>query len=130
MAPDPYGSRMESHRERGVTDHDAAPGTDPLTGQGAHARPDQRRRPAAPAQRGPSPPAAHAVPAAPLTLAQTESPDPVAVTIPVPAPVLSVGTGNLTPLHGTARGARPSMDGREADLLPRTGVLTATRTQP
>src|SRR3954469_25876342 len=126
MAPGPYGSTMEAHRERGVTDHDAAPGTDPLPGQGAHARHDQRRRPAAPAERGPSPPAAHAAPAAPVTCTASDT---VAVTIPVTATVLSVGTGNLAPVRATRGGASPVMVGRDAELRQLTRLFTSARPQ-
>jgi DNA-binding CsgD family transcriptional regulator len=64
-----------------------------------------------------------------VTLAQAESPDPVAVTIPVTATVLSVGTGNLAPVRATRGGASPVMVGRDAELRQLTRLFTSARPQ-
>src|SRR2546421_522610 len=130
MAPGPYCQKMESHQEtEGVTPDEAAPGPDPLPGQGAPAGHDPRGRPAGPAERVPPAPAAYAAPAAPVTSPPALRHDPVAVTHPVTATVLSVATGNLTPVRATRGGPSPVMVGRDAELRQLARLFASSRPQ-
>src|SRR2546421_293692 len=130
MAPGPYCQKMESHQEtEGVTPDEAAPGPDPLPGQGAPAGQAPGGRPPAVADRAPPAPAAYAAPVAPVTSPPALRHDPVAVTHPVTATVLSVATGNLTPVRATRGGPSPVMVGRDAELRQLTRLFTSARPQ-
>src|SRR5256885_8669948 len=124
-------ARRWSHTRKteGVNPDDAAPGPDPLPGQGAPAGHDHRGRPAAAAERVPPAPAAYAAPAAPVTSPPALRHDPVAVTHPVTATVLSVATGNLTPVRATRGGPSPVMVGRDAELRQLARLFASSRPQ-